>query len=76
MMKRMLIALRTSIKLITVIIIATLLILGIIIFVYKPIYKVTLNGEFIGYSQDKEELQKRIKNYIEKAKKNMLHLYK
>ena len=44
MMKNVLIALRTSVKLIIVFIIATLLIASIIIFVYKPIYKVYLNG--------------------------------
>lgn len=64
MMKKMLIALRTSIKFLIVFIIATLLISGIIVFIYKPIYKVSLNGEFIGYSKDKQELQKKIKNYI------------
>ena len=65
MIKKALITLRTSIKIITVLIVATLLILGIIIFVYKPIYKVSLNNEFIGYSQDKQELQKKINSYIE-----------
>ncbi len=65
MIKKALIALRTTIKFITVFIIATLLIIGIIAFVYKPIYAVYLNGEFIGYSEDKQALQKRINTYIE-----------
>lgn len=39
---------------------------AIIIFVvYKPIYAVTLNGNFLGYSQDKFKLQTKINEYIE-----------
>ena len=30
-------------------------------------YSVTLNGEFIGYTKNKSELQKRINEYIEKG---------
>ncbi len=67
MMRKALIVLRTSIKLITVFIIAALLIIGIIVFIYKPIYKVSLKGEFIGYSRDKQELQEKIKKYIDKG---------
>lgn len=65
MIKKTLIVLRTTIKLITAFIIAALLILGIIVFIYKPIYKVSLDGKFIGYSKDKQELQEKIKNYID-----------
>lgn len=42
-----------------------MLILGIVSSFYKPIYAVTLNGELIGYSENKSELQKRINEYIE-----------
>ena len=35
--------------------------------VYRPMYSVTLNGEFIGYTKNKSELQKRINEYIEKG---------
>lgn len=42
-----------------------MLILGIVSSFYKPIYSVTLNGELIGYSENKSELQKRINEYIE-----------
>ena len=39
-------------------------IIGFIVFVvYKPMYSVTLNGEFIGYTDDKSKLQKKIHNY-------------
>ena len=33
--------------------------------IYKPIYKVTVNGEKIGYCEDKESLQNKINNYME-----------
>lgn len=37
---------------------------------YKPMYTVTLNGEFIGYTSNKSKLQKRIKDYIESENEN------
>lgn len=67
MMKKALIAVRASVKLLTVLIIAALLIIGIILFVYKPIYEVYLDGEFIGYSEDKKKLQARINEYEDKG---------
>lgn len=33
-------------------------------FYYKPTYAVTLNGEFVGYTENKSELQKKINQYI------------
>lgn len=40
-------------------------IIGFIVFVvYKPMYSVSLNGEFIGYTEDKKDLQKKISEYI------------
>ncbi len=56
---------RTLIKLIAILAVAGALIWGIIIFLYKPIYSVTLNGEFIGYCEDKTQMQNRINNYME-----------
>ena len=41
-----------------------ILIIGIISFFYKPTYAVTLNGEFIGYTNDKTSLQKEINEYM------------
>ena len=40
------------------------MIIGLVWFIYRPIYTVTLNGEVIGYSKDKSELQKKINSYI------------
>lgn len=55
---------RTSIKLISLIGIAAVIIIGTVSLIYKPTYSVTLNGEFIGYIKDKSKLQKQINDYI------------
>ena len=44
--------------------------IGAITYIYKPIYSVTLNGEHIGYSENKSKLQQRINEYIEKGNGN------
>ena len=64
-MKKLLVKLRTSIKFIVLVSIATLLILGTITLVYKPIYSVYLDGELIGYCADKAKLQRRISDFVE-----------
>lgn len=64
-MKKLLIKVRASIKLLILVSIATLLIVGAVVLFYKPIYSVTLDGEIIGYCAKKNELQKRINDYIE-----------
>lgn len=63
-MKKLLIALRTSVKTLVLITLATFLILAAVVLIYKPIYKVTLNGEFIGYCEDKSKLQAKINDYL------------
>ena len=42
------------------IIISAIIIVGIIFTFYRPTYSVTLNGEFVGYTNDKNGLQKKI----------------
>lgn len=64
-MKKVLIKIRSSVKLFIIISIATFLIAGIVFSIYKPIYSVTLNGELIGYCSKKSKLQTRIDEYIE-----------
>lgn len=64
-MKKALIHIRTSIKFIILMLIATFLIVGIVAFFYKPIYSVTINGESVGYSGNKTELQAKINDYLE-----------
>ena len=63
-LKNIVIYLRAWTKLIVVFLIG-LAIIGFIVFaVYKPMYSVTLNGEFIGYTEDRGKLQKKINSYI------------
>ena len=64
-MKKILIHIRTSIKLISVCVLAFCLIIAAVIFIYKPTYSVSFNGEFIGYTNDKSNLQQKINDYIE-----------
>lgn len=63
MFKKLIIFLRTWTKLITLLLIAIAIICFIIFFVYNPMYSVTLNGEFIGYTEDKKDMQKKIDEY-------------
>ncbi len=66
-LKKTVIQIRKCTKFIIILAIATFLIIGIISSVYKPIYSVTLNGEMIGYSENKSKLQEKINNYIERG---------
>ena len=51
---------RSSVKFLLMILISAIIIIGIIYSFYKPVYAVTLNGEFIGYTNDKNKLQETI----------------
>lgn len=64
-MRKLLIGLRSSIKLITLLTVSSIIIVAIIMSVYKPIYSVTFEGEMIGYSESKVALQKRLLEYQE-----------
>ena len=64
-MKKLLIKIRTSIKLIILLCIATFIILATVALVYKPIYSVYIDGELVGYCADKAKLQSKISSYIE-----------
>lgn len=64
-MKKILIGIRTSIKLIALFAVSSIVIITLIMSVYKPIYSVTFEGEEIGYSENKAALQKRIINFTE-----------
>ena len=63
--KSIFIHVRSSIKLIIIITIATALMVGIISYFYKPTYAVSLNGELLGYTDNKTELQKKLNEYME-----------
>jgi len=65
MFKKLLIHTRRSIKLIILISLAVLLILACIASFYKISYSVTINGEMVGYTDNKSKLQTEINDYIE-----------
>lgn len=65
MFKKLLIHTRRSIKLIILISLAALLILACIASFYKISYSVTINGEMVGYTDNKSKLQTEINDYIE-----------
>lgn len=63
-LKKVVIGFRKIVKISILLVIAAILILGIIKVTYKQTYSVSLDGEVIGYTQDKIALQKRINEYI------------
>ncbi len=63
-LKKIVIHIRSSLKVFFIIAIALAFIIAAVILLYKPIYSVTFNGEFVGYSEDKTKLQARINEYI------------
>ena len=67
MIKQILVFGRKSIKLTILIAVSIFLIICAVALFFKPIYSVTINGEFVGYSKDKSKLQSQINKYIEKG---------
>ncbi len=67
MFKKMLIHTKRGIKFTILFIIAVFLIVGTIAFLYKPTYSVFINGEQVGYTEDRSGLQHRINDYVEKG---------
>lgn len=65
MFKKLLIHIRRSAKITSLIILAMIIITIIVVTSYKTTYSVTINGEQVGYTNDKSELQSRINEYIE-----------
>lgn len=63
--KKSIIHIRSSLRLIILLCIASLIIIGILAIFYKPAYIVTYNGQFIGYCESKSKLQEKINLYIE-----------
>lgn len=47
-------------------VIAGVMLTGLALYIYKPTYSVTLNNEFIGYTQNKSQLQLRINEAMRK----------
>ena len=63
--RKSIIHLRASLRLIILFCIAGAIIIGILAFLYKGAYIVTYNGEFIGYCDSKSKLQQKINSYID-----------
>lgn len=45
-----------------------------IVIIYKPIYKVTINGEKIGYCSDKDALQNKINDYMKNGEEDQQYV--
>ena len=65
MLKKLTVHMRKTIKFIILAIISIFLIVGVVVFIYKPTYSVSINGEHVGYTENKGALQEKINNYIE-----------
>lgn len=65
MFKKIMVHTRRGIKFIILFMIAAFLIVGAIAFLYKPTYSVFINGEQVGYTENKTNLQHKINDYIE-----------
>lgn len=65
MLKKLYICIRGAVKLVSLVSVATVIIVAAIIFIYRPIYKVSLNGKVIGYCEDKDALQNKINDFME-----------
>lgn len=68
-LKKIFVYIRGAIRFISLVAVAMVIIVAAIIILYKPIYKVTINGDKIGYCEDKETLQNKINDYMEKGEK-------
>ena len=69
-MKNLFVHIRSSLKLIFLIIISSILVIGIVSLFYKVAYSVSLNGEFVGYVSNKSAMQEKINEYMEAAEED------
>lgn len=65
MLRKVLIHTRRGVRFIMLFVLAALLIIGAIAYLYKPTYSVWLEGEQIGYTENKSKLQHTINEYVE-----------
>ena len=65
---------RSTIKLISLAVLGAILIGAAIVLIYKPIYRVTLDGEKIGYCEDKNALQEKINAYMKEGEEGDEHI--
>lgn len=67
--------LKITIKIFTILILMSLIILGIIITMFKPVYKITLEEQIIGYIDNQEEFNKKLNNYLEQNNEKIAYVY-
>lgn len=65
MLKKFLVHTRRGIKFTILFMIGIFLMVGLVAFLYKPTYSVFLDGEQVGYTANKSELQHKINDYVE-----------
>ena len=65
MLKKLMIHTKKGIKMFILLVIAIFLIIGAIAFLYKPTYSVYINGEQVGYTENRTELQHKINAFAE-----------
>ena len=65
MLKKFLVHTRRGIKFTILFMIGIFLMVGLVAFLYKPTYSVFINGEQVGYTANKSELQHKINDYVE-----------
>lgn len=64
MLRKVLLHTKRSVKFILLSMIAAFLVIGLVAYFFKPTYRVILNGEQVGYTENKSELQTKINDYI------------
>ena len=64
-LKKIYVYIRGTVRLISLVVVSAVIIVAAIVLLYKPIYKVSINGKKIGYCEDKETLQNKINYYME-----------
>ena len=74
LLKKVFVYIRSAVKLISLVVVAAVIIVSAIVIIYKPIYKVTVNGETIGYCEDKESLQNKINDYMENGEEGIKNI--
>ena len=73
-LKRLYVHIRNTVKVLSLVMLGIVLIFAAIVLIYKPIYKVTLDGEKIGYCEDKNALQTKINKYMESGEEGQEHV--
>ena len=66
--KNLLVHFRTWIKFLIILAIGLGIILFIVFSTYKPMYSVTVNNEFLGYTDNKKDLQDKISEYMKRRR--------